>query len=179
VATGPKVTVMTRIFRLELTVLVVALSLCAGAIAQTEMASVQAPRAEALSRNSQLLGFDLTKTNQHFYLYKNGGAIDLSAKNIEDVGSIAAVRRYLEKQEKAFAAGDIELQKQVYATELPPSLLLIRKLRDEISFSYTSTDEGGALRMFTINNKAREAIHDYLKHEIKANQTDDPLTVQE
>ena len=169
---------MTRILRLELTVLVVALALCAGAIAQTEMASVQAPRAEALSRNSQLLGFDLNKTNQHFYLYKNGGAIDISAKNIDDVGSIAAVRRFLEKQEKAFAAGDIELQKQVY-TELPPSLLIIRKLKNEISFSYTSTDEGGALRMFTINNKARDAIHEYLKHEIKANQTDDPVTVQE
>ena len=40
-------------------------------------------------------------------------------------------------------------------------------------------DEGGALRMFTINNKARDAIHEYLKHEIKANQTDDPVTVQE
>jgi hypothetical protein len=169
---------MTRILRLELTVLVVALALCAGAIAQTAMASVQAPRAEALSRNSQLLGFDLNKTNQHFYLYKNGGAIDISAKNIDDVGSIAAVRRFLEKQEKAFAAGDIELQKQVYA-ELPPSLLIIRKLKNEISFSYTSTDEGGALRMFTINNKARDAIHEYLKHEIKANQTDDPVTVQE
>ena len=169
---------MTRMLRLELTVLVVALALCAGATAQTEMASVQAPRAEALSRNSQLLGFDLTKTNQHFYLYKNGGAIDLSAKSIDDVGSIAAVCRYLEKQEKAFAAGDIELQKQVY-TELPPSLLVIRKLRDQISFSYTSTDEGGALRMFTINAKARDAIHEYLKLEIKANETGDPVTVQE
>jgi hypothetical protein len=169
---------MTRILRLELTVLVVALAFAAGAIAQTEMASVQAPRAEALSRNSQLLGFDLNKTNQHFYLYKNGGAIDISAKNIDDVGSIAAVRRYLEKQEKDFAKGDIELQKLVYP-ELPPSLLIIRKLKDEISFSYTSTDEGGALRMFTINNKARDAIHDYLKNEIKSNQTGDPLTVQE
>lgn len=169
---------MKRILRLELTVFVVALVVTAGAIAQTEMASVQTPRAEALSRNSQLLGFDLTKTNQHFYLYKNGGAIDISAKNVDDVGSIAAVRRYLEKQEKLFAKGDVELQKQVY-TQLPQSLLTMRKLKDEISFSYTATDEGGALRMFTINKDARQAIHDYLKSQIVDNQTGDPTNVQE
>lgn len=169
---------MKRILRLELTVFVIALVVTSGAIAQTEMASVQTPRAEILSRNSQLLGFDLTKTNQHFYLYKNGGAIDISAKNVDDVGSIAAVRRYLEKQEKLFAKGDIELQKQVY-TQLPQSLLTMRKLKDEISFSYTATDEGGALRMFTINKDARQAIHDYLKSQIVDNQTGDPTTVQE
>ncbi len=170
---------MKRILRLELTVFVVALVVTAGAIAQTEMASVQTPRAETLSRNSQLLGFDLTKTNQHFYLYKNGGAIDISAKNIDDVGSIAAVRRYLEKQEKLFAKGDLELQKQVYSMQVPQSLLTMRKLKDEISFSYTPTDEGGALRMFTINKDARQAIHDYLKSQIVDNQTGDPTTVQE
>ena len=78
----------------------------AALLAQT---STPAPPAEhdhhamVDSRGDHVMGFDHEKTTHHFRLYKNGGAIEITANQAEDTASRDAIRGHLSHIAKMFA----------------------------------------------------------------------------
>jgi len=144
------------------------------ASAQTAMAD---PTQEMNARFSKALGAGLDKVALHFYLVKNGGVIELASKDPNDTGTIEAIRKYLQSQKDLWEKGKDPVT-EVHA-KAPESANLMRKLRNDITFYAAKTDTGAVLRMFSINEQARDAIQDYLKFEITEHKTGDSPTIDQ
>lgn len=136
------------------------------------------PDVEMNTRFSRVLGVDVNKVAQHYYLVKNGGVIELSAKDANDTATIAAIRKYLDSQKDLFEKGKNDTDAEVHG-KVPDGLAAIKKFRNEINFFTAKTDNGAVLRMFTVNDQARQAIHDYLKFQIAEHKTGDSPTVDQ
>lgn len=128
------------------------------------------------TRFSKALGTDVDKVVQHYYLVKNGGVIEFTAKDPADNATIATVQKYLEAQKDLFEKGKAEADAEIYG-KIPDGLPALKKLRNEITFFAVNTDSGAALRMFSVNEQARQAIQDFMKFQINEHKTGDPLQV--
>lgn len=144
------------------------------ASAQTAMAD---PTQEMNARFSKALGVSLDKVALHYYLVKNGGVVELASKDPNDTGTIEAIRKYLQSQKDLWEKGKDPVA-EVH-TRAPESANLMRKLRNDITFYTAKTDTGAVLRMFSINEQARDAIQDYLKFEITEHKTGDSPTIDQ
>lgn len=130
------------------------------------------------TRFSKALGTDADKIVQHYYLVKNGGVIEFTAKDPADTATISAVRKYLDTQKDLFEKGKADADTEIYG-KIPDGLPVLKKLRNEITFFAVKDDDGAALRMFSVNDQARQAIQDFLKFQISEHKTGDPLQVAE
>src|SRR3989304_2110719 len=54
----------------------------------------QDPHARMNQRGAQVMGFDQDKTTHHFYLFGDGGAIDVSVKDAADKANLDAIRAH-------------------------------------------------------------------------------------
>ena len=54
----------------------------------------------------------------------------------------------------------------------------MQKLKGEISYKYKETDRGALIQISTSNAQALQAIHEFLKFQIKEHMTGDPLEVK-
>lgn len=133
---------------------------------------------EVNSRLSHALGVSLDKVTVHFYLVKNGGVIEFAAKDPNDSASIAAIQKYLQNQKDLWEKGKESAVTEVHAKP-PESASTMRKLRNEITFYMAKTDNGAVLRMFSINEQAKNAIQDYLRFEITEHKTGDSPTIDQ
>jgi hypothetical protein len=52
-------------------------------------------------------------------------------------------------------------------------------MRNDITFYSTETDSGAVLRMFSVNDQARQAVHDFMKFQISEHKTGDSPTVDQ
>jgi hypothetical protein len=123
------------------------------------------------------MGFDPAKTVAHFYLLKNGGAIELSAKAETDKDTIDAIQRYVAAQAKAYDKGSFDIPTEMNGKPVD-GVPVIKKLRKEITFEVVPMDTGAALRMLSVNGPAKQAIQDYVKFQIIERKSGDPLTVE-
>src|SRR5512146_1572668 len=57
------------------------------------------------TRFSKVVGTDVDKIVQHYYLVKNGGVIEFTAKDPADNVTISTVQKYLDAQKDLFAKG--------------------------------------------------------------------------
>ena len=130
------------------------------------------------SRFSKALGIDADKISQHYYLVKNGGVIEFTSKDPADSATISAVQKYLEAQKDLFEKGKNETGSEIHG-KVPDGVLTLKKLRNDITFFAVKTDGGAALRMFSVNTQARQAIQDFLKFEITEHKTGDPLVAEQ
>lgn len=128
-------------------------------------------------KDAKPMPFDEGKATQHYYLLKNGGAVEFAAKDPADTSTVNAIQKHLESQAKNFEKGNFDLP-TTDKGKLPESVNTMKKLRKEITFEVMQMDAGAALRMFSINNQARQAIQDYLKSQIEEHHTGDPMEVQ-
>jgi hypothetical protein len=133
--------------------------------------------AQKSDKDAKPLPFDEGKATQHFYLLKNGGAVEVSAKDPEDKTTISAIQKHLELQAKNYEKGNIDAP-TTEKGKLPESVNTMKKLRKEITFEVMQLDAGAALRMFSVNTQARQAIQDFLKLQIEEHHTGDPTEVQ-
>ncbi len=134
--------------------------------------------ADMNSRFSRVLGTDVDKLSQHYYLVKNGGVIELTAKDPQDQAVIKAIQKYLDSQKDLFEKGKNESETEVHG-KAPDGLLGIKRFRNEITFFSTGTDNGAVLRMFTVNEQAKQAVYEFMKFEIAEHKTGDVLTVEQ
>jgi len=131
-----------------------------------------------LSRVNKVSGFDSERVVRHFYILKNGGAIEVSAKDPNDEATVKAVQVYLKKESDLWTKGNFENQTAIYG-RLPEGTPQLKKMRDEVTFEAVREDNGGVLRMFTVNPQARSAIYDYLRFQIDQLKTGDPTSPQD
>lgn len=122
------------------------------------------------------MGFSQEKTTHHFFLYTDGGAIQVNANNPKDIESRDQIRMHLGHIAQMFADGDFQIPMLVHA-ETPPGVPVMKNLKSEITYRFEKLEEGGLVRIRTKNPAALAAIHDFLRYQISDHQTGDPTTV--
>lgn len=146
--------------------------------AQALSAAPADPERDMNLRFSKALGVEADKVVQHYYLVKNGGVVELTAKTPGDSATIAALQKYLNTQRDLFEKGKNETDAEVHG-KVPDGMVGIKKFRNEITFFTAKTDNGALLRMFSVNPEARSAIQDYLRFQIIEHKTGDSPTIDQ
>lgn len=127
-------------------------------------------------RGDHVMGFSHEKTTHHFLLLKDGGVIDVSANDAKDTASRDQIRMHLGHIAETFSAGDFEAPMLIHGLN-PPGVATMKALREQIKFKYDDSDRGGRLRITSKNAKALDAIHEFLRFQIKDHQTGDSIDI--
>jgi hypothetical protein len=140
-------------------------------------AAGQDPHQAMHDRGAKTMGFDQTKTAHHFYLYSDGGAIDVRVKNRADTKDLAAIRSHLPHLAVMFQDGNFEAPMLVHDTKTVPGVAILSARKETLRYTYAETPAGGRITVVTTDAAARAALHDFLKYQIREHQTGDPLTI--
>jgi hypothetical protein len=131
-----------------------------------------------LTRATRVSGVDSERVNRHFYVLKNGGAVEITAKDANDDATIKAIQTYLKKESDLWMKGNFDNIAAVYG-RAPEATTQLKKLRDNVTYAVVPEENGAVVRMLTINPMAKSAIHDYLRFQIDQLKTGDPTTPQD
>lgn len=124
-----------------------------------------------------VMGFSQTKTTHHFLLTKGGGAIKVTAKDPKDTMSQNQIRMHLPHITSAFASGDFTDPMEVHG-QTPPGVPTMKRLKEQIQYKYEEIDRGGRVLIHSDNMEAIDAIHDFLRFQIREHHTGDSLKVK-
>ena len=127
-------------------------------------------------RGDKVMGFDHTRTTHHFVLTRTGGAIEVSANSAEDSESREQIRKHLSHIAMMFAEGNFKAPILIH-DQNPPGVPVMQRLKSDIEYSFEETESGGRVRISTRNDEALQAIHDFLRFQIKEHKTGDSLEV--
>ena len=133
--------------------------------------------ADVKKHGAEAMGFEQDKTTHHFRLYKDGGAVEVAAKDPADTASIGQIRDHLKQQAKNFAAGDFAAPQHTHG-QVPPAVDTMTKLRAKIQYDFQSMERGGRLRITTADAQALAAVHDFLRFQIEDHATGDKTSVE-
>ena len=135
-----------------------------------------APASQMHHRGARVMGFDQDKTAHHFYLYADGGAIDVSVKDATDKTNLEAIRAHLPHIVTMFRDGNFEAPMLVHATEVPGTPEM-KKVKDTITWKYDESARGGRVTITTTNAEALKAVHAFLRYQITDHRTGDSLEI--
>jgi hypothetical protein len=126
-------------------------------------------------RGAVAMGFDQDQTTHHFLLTADGGAIEVSVNEVSDSTNRDAVRSHLKEIAVEFARGDFA---KPFAThgEVPPGVKAMRQRLRAITFRYEDTVGGGRVLIQTPDRKAKMAVQEFLRYQIREHSTGDPLS---
>jgi len=122
-------------------------------------------------RGDSVMGFSHEATTHAFKLYDDGGAIEVAANDPQDAKSIEAIRAHLREIAKAFAKGDFAKPKAIHE-ELPDGAAEMRERRAAIKYDFAETERGGRVRISTSDAKALDAVHRFLRFQIREHHTE-------
>lgn len=125
------------------------------------------------ARGSMVMGFDQDKTVHHFYLYPDGGAIQIAVKDAADKQDLDAIRSHLPHIASMFGAGDFDAPMLVHDTKAVPGINVLAERKADVHYRYTETSTGGRVDIVTADKEALAALHDFLKYQIKEHHTGD------
>ena len=124
-----------------------------------------------------VMGFDQDKTAHHFYLYPDGGAIDVSVKDAADGINLTAIRAHLPHIATMFSEGNFDAPMLVHQTGVPGTPDM-KKIKDAITWRYEESPRGGRVNITTKNAEALTALHAFLRFQITDHKTGDSLEVR-
>jgi hypothetical protein len=124
-----------------------------------------------------VMGFSQTKTAHHFLLMRDGGVIEVNAKDPKDTVSQAQIRMHLPHIATAFASGDFTDPMEVH-DQTPPGVPTMKRLKAQIQYKFEEIDTGGRVLIHSENVEAIHAIHDFLRFQIREHHTGDSLKVK-
>lgn len=124
-----------------------------------------------------VMGFSQTKTAHHFSLTRDGGVIEVSAKDPKDTVSQEQIRMHLSHIAAAFASGDFTDPMEVH-DQTPPGVPTMKRLKAQIQYNFAETDTGGRVLIHSDNTEAIDAIHDFLGFQIREHHTGGSLKVK-
>jgi hypothetical protein len=124
-------------------------------------------------RGDHVMGFSHEKTTHHFRLYKDGGAIEVTANDAKDTASRDQIQMHLAHIARMFANGDFNAPMLVH-DRVPPGVAVLERLKDEVKYEFQRTERGGTVRITTASAEALKAVHDFLKFQIEDHRTGDP-----
>ena len=153
--------------------------LIAAALALAFVACCQQPqdhadmhKAGVDQRGDQAMGFSHEKTTHHFLLYRDGGAIQVEANDAKDTASRDQIQMHLSHIAKMFADGNFQAPMLIH-DQTPPGVAVLRRLKAEVTYRFEKTGRGGLVRVTTKNQEALQALHEFLRFQIKDHGTDD------
>jgi hypothetical protein len=106
--------------------------------------------------------------------YRDGGAIELHAKEKE---AIPAIRAHLTAIAKQFAEGDFSAPMFVHG-HAPDGADTMKKLRGRIEYRFEETEDGARVRITTANAEAVRAVHAFLRFQIAEHHTADSAQIE-
>ena len=124
-----------------------------------------------------VMGFDLEKTAHHFYLYADGGAIEVSVRDSADAKNRDAIRAHLPHIAAMFEEGNFEAPILVHGRKDVPGIATLARLKERVAYVYRETAAGGRVDISTTDPEAVKAVHEFLTFQIQDHATGDPLTV--
>jgi hypothetical protein len=128
--------------------------------------------AELKRRGAAAMGFDQDATTHRFVLEADGGVIQVTVKDATDAQNLAAIRAHLRQIAKDFADGVFEAPFATHA-EAVPGVPVMQRLRDRITYRYEQMPEGGRVRIVASLGEARDAVHAFLRYQIREHKTGD------
>ena len=140
-------------------------------------AAAQDHHGQMTARGAHAMGFDQEKATHHFYLYEDGGVIEVTVKDRKDTANLTAIRSHLPHVMKMFAAGDFSTPHFVHDENVPGTEGMSR-MRDRIAYAYNDVPQGGRLRITTRHVRALSSVHEFLRYQITDHKTGDPLQVK-
>lgn len=132
--------------------------------------------ADVNKRGDQAMGFSHEKTTHHFRLKPDGGAIEVTANDPNDGASRDQIRHHLAHIAELFSKGDFSLPMFTHA-EAPPGSAEMTRLKEDIKYTFEAIDRGGRVLIVSVNPEAIDAVHQFLRFQIKDHQTGDSLDV--
>jgi hypothetical protein len=153
---------MTRLLGLAL--------LAAGTIAYS-----QSHHDDVNRRGDHEMGFSHEKTTHHFRLATDGGAIEVTANDPNDIESRDQIRQHLTHIAMMFSAGNFNAPMLIH-DQTPPGVPVMKRLKSQIKYEFETIESGGRVRINTSNREAIVAVHEFLRFQITDHQTGDPLT---
>jgi hypothetical protein len=128
-------------------------------------------------RGEMVMGFDQATTAHHFYLYPDGGAIDIQVKDPADTKDRDAIRSHLPHIAMMFTGGDFNAPMLVHDTANVPGTAILIQHKDAMRYAYVDTPSGGRVNIVTRDNAALAGLYDFLRYQIAEHQTGDSGTV--
>ncbi len=129
-----------------------------------------------MDRSGKVMGFDQTKTTHHFYLYDDGGTIEVTVNDANDTADREAIRSHLPHIAQMFGSGNFDAPMEVHAQHVPGTAELTA-LKDRVSYKYVELPKGGRVDIVTKDAGALKAVHDFLKFQIADHKTGDSIVV--
>jgi hypothetical protein len=140
--------------------------------------AAQDPHAGIHQRGAAVMGFDQAKTAHHFYLYEDGGAIDVGVKTQDDTANRDAIRSHLPHIAMLFGQGNFAAPMLVHDSRTVPGTAEMARLSDRITYTYAETVTGARVDIKTTDATALKAVHEFLKFQITDHKTGDTLDIR-
>jgi hypothetical protein len=125
------------------------------------------------TRGDAAMGFSHLATTHHFFLRKDGGVIEVTAKDPADEASVTRIRTHLRHITKAFAEGDFTLPGIIH-DRVPPGVDTLKAQRDRVRYTFEEKAAGAAVRLGSADPTVLRAIHAFLRFQIVDHRTGDP-----
>ncbi len=132
--------------------------------------------ADLQKRGARAMGFGQDKATHHFRLTETGGVIEVTVNDAVDRASRAQIRSHLKDIANDFSKGVFDKPFATHA-EVPPGVPVMARLKGSISYTFEETPAGALVRIRTPNVEGRQAVHDFLRYQIKEHATGDAVTV--
>ena len=129
-----------------------------------------------IERGDHVMGFSHDTATHHFLLYPDGGAIDVQAKKPEDPATQEAIRSHFTHIVKMFAEGEFSAPMLIHSQN-PPGTEAMKQLREQIQYKLENTANGARIRITTKDAEALQAVHTFLRFQIKDHQTGDSAEI--
>ncbi|HUD70776.1 MAG TPA: hypothetical protein VMQ62_02340 [Dongiaceae bacterium] len=126
-----------------------------------------------------VMGFDQEKTAHHFFLYADGGAIEVAVKDPADANNRDAIRAHLPHIAAMFGEGNFEAPMLVHGRQDVPGIATLARLKARVAYVYRETAGGGRVTITTTDPEALKAVHEFLTFQIRDHATGDPLTLSQ
>jgi hypothetical protein len=168
---------MNKVLSCTVALSLFALRIMAQTTTQSPTAAETQRAAEVDQRGDEGMGLSHSMTGHHFHLFPDGGSIEVESDSPDDNASKEAIRRHMQKIAGMFAEGDFSLPMFIHDT-VPPGVEVMKRLKDQIAYTAENTAKGAQVRIVTVSPEALEAVHEFLRFQIKDHRTNDPLTTQ-
>ena len=141
------------------------------------VASTATARAQHHPPSGSAMGFDQAKTAHHFRLTTAGGAIEVVARDPNDRALLAQVRAHLQEIAAEFAAGQFGKPLMTHG-ETPAGVRVMEQQKQKIAYVFEAVPDGGRVVITTTDRRAKSAVHDFLRYQIREHQTGDSMTIE-
>jgi hypothetical protein len=132
-----------------------------------------AKETEVKTRGAAVMGFDQDATTHHFLLTDAGGVIQVEANRPDDQASREAIRAHLRKIAEEFGRGVFDAPLGTHG-EVPHGVETMKAQKDAIGYRYEDYGNGGRVHIVGRTTAASNAIHEFLRYQIREHRTGDP-----